>query len=102
MREYSAMSIDEGRRLWDEHMSAPFPSRLRGEEIDGVEMVLLDADIAGCVSTWLGNHGRLDEQRQGVLKSCLDDLARVLPLLDDVEEHAYYERLGVVGRLALG
>jgi hypothetical protein len=95
------MSLDEGQRLWDEHLLAPFPTRLRGEEIDGIDMVMLDADIAGCVSTWLGNKGRLDETRRGWLEGSLDDLARVLRLLADEDERAYYERLRRLAQLAL-
>jgi hypothetical protein len=95
------MSLEEGRRLWDEHRRAPFPSRLRGEEIEGIDMVMLDADIAGCVDAWLGSRGRLDEQRRRWLQSCLDDLGRVLAALDDPEERAYYERLDILGTLAL-
>lgn len=65
------MSSDEIRaeveRLYADHMVAAFPPRLRGEEIEGVDMVMLDADVAGCVATWLGNHGQHDEERQAVL-----------------------------------
>jgi hypothetical protein len=64
-------------------------------------MVMLDADIAGCVSTWLSNNGQLDETRRGWLEGRLGDLARVLPLLDQPEERAYYERLDPLGRLVL-
>jgi hypothetical protein len=93
-------SDDEARRLWDEHKSAPFPDRLRGMELEGVEMVMLDADIAGCIGTWLGRERQLnegppraarplDERRRSVLQECLVDLDRVLPLLLD-GERAYY------------
>jgi hypothetical protein len=95
------MSLEEGRRLWDEHWSAPFPSRLRGEEIDGVDMVMLDADIAGCVQAWLGSNGQLDDQRHWQLQMCVDDLRQVLPTLEDPEERRYYERLDALARLAL-
>ena len=55
MCQCSGMSPEaEAWQLWDEHCRAPFPDRLRGMEIAGVDMVLLDADIAGCVTTWLG------------------------------------------------
>jgi hypothetical protein len=64
-------------------------------------MVMLDADIAGCVDAWLGSKGRLDEQRQEWLQSCLDDLRRVVSVLDDPEERAYFERLHALARLAL-
>jgi len=94
---------DEVRQLWNEHLNAPFPRRLGGVEIAGVEMVLLDADIAGCVQTWLSNRGgRLDEQRKEILRSCLNEADRVLPLLQDGGEREYYERLRRLARLALG
>ena len=64
-------------------------------------MVLLDADVAGCVQTWLSNERQLDDQRRGVLKSCLADLDRVLPLLKDADEHEYYDRLRRLAQLAL-
>ncbi len=33
--------------LWDEHTASVFPPRLRGREVGGVEMVLLDALAPG-------------------------------------------------------
>jgi hypothetical protein len=80
-------------QLWEAHMQAPFPARLRGAEIAGVDMVLLDADTAGCVKTWLDNNGRLDAWRRDVIASCLDELNRVTPHLADQDEAAYYNRL---------
>lgn len=62
---------------------------------------MLDADIAGCVTTWLSNNGQLDETRRGWLEGSLRDLARVLPPLEQPEERAYYERLDSLGRLVL-
>jgi hypothetical protein len=80
-------------------MPAEFPGRLRGEEIEGVDMVMLDADIAGCVSTWLSQSGPLDHGRQRILRQCRDDLQRVMPLLDVPEEVAYYDRLSAIAEL---
>lgn len=93
------MAPDEVRLIWDEHRSAPFPDGLAGKEVAGVDMVMLDADIAGCVSTWLGNHGRLDEGRKAVLAQCIDDLDRVLPLLQEEDARSYYERLRRLAQL---
>ena len=92
---------DEVKLLWDEHRSAPFPDGLAGEETAGVDLVLLDADIAGCIETSLGNKGRLDEWRKAVLAKCLDDLDRVLPLLQDAGAREYYERLRRLAQVTL-
>jgi len=84
---------DEVRQLWQQHLDRPFPPRVRGEEVDGVDMVMLDADIAGCVDTWLGSSSDLDAARIGILRACFDDVDRVLPNLSDPSENAYYSAL---------
>jgi hypothetical protein len=40
---------DQLPRLYEEHMRAPFPAGFRGVDIEGVELILLDADVAGVV-----------------------------------------------------
>ncbi|MFI6622318.1 hypothetical protein [Streptomyces sp. NPDC050528] len=84
--------------LWQEHLRAPYPAALRGAELAGTDMVLLDAHIAGCVSTWLDNGGSLDAKRLGILRGCIADLDQILPLLNESEDRRYYQRLH---RLAL-
>jgi hypothetical protein len=96
------MSLDEvASQLWAEHLRAPFPARPPGELIVGVDLVMLDADVAGCVQTWMGNNFRLDEPNRGWLARCLSDLDRVLPVMDDPAERDYFERLRRLARLAL-
>lgn len=80
-------------RLWQEHLRARFPAALRGAELAGVDMVLLDADIAGCVSVWLNNGRTLDTERLGTLRDCIADLDQILPLLNEPEDRRYYQRL---------
>ncbi|WP_258017468.1 MULTISPECIES: hypothetical protein [Streptomyces] len=96
----SEPGLDLLSRLWEEHMRAPFPPHLRGREIDGEDLVLLDADIAGCVSSSLS--GSLDERRRRILLMCLAALEKVLPSIDD-EGGAigYYERLREMAALAV-
>ena len=91
---------DRLSRLWDEHRGAPFPAQLRGKDVDEIDFVLLDADIAGCVQTLL-SRGSLGEWREGVLNTCIGHLSVVLPLLTDGGEFTYYERLHVMAELAL-
>jgi hypothetical protein len=88
--------------LWEEHVRAPFPPRFRGRDIDGEDMVVLDSDIAGCVSSALSGH--LDERRHLILVRCLVAVEKVLPLIgDDERAFEYHERLremaGLVVRL---
>ncbi|MBV1856420.1 hypothetical protein [Catellatospora tritici] len=78
--------------LWQAHRQAPFPGRLRNVDVAGVCMVMLDADVAGCVSTWLNRGGTIDGGRWNVLSACEQELLRVVPELID-DEAAYYRRL---------
>ncbi|MFF4352542.1 hypothetical protein [Streptomyces sp. NPDC001530] len=89
-------------RLWQEHLRAAFPPALRGAEPGGIDMVLLDADIAGCVSTWQNNGGSLETERQRILRDCIADLDQVLPLLSEAEALRYCRRLRELAQLALG
>ncbi|REF99716.1 hypothetical protein DFJ67_5757 [Asanoa ferruginea] len=73
-------------------MRAAFPNRLRGAEVAAVEMVILDADVVGCVSAWLRNGGNIDGPHCGHLASCEEQLIRVIPELNGGEA-AYYQRL---------
>ncbi|AWN24917.1 hypothetical protein [Streptomyces sp. NEAU-S7GS2] len=80
-------------RLWQEHLDAKFPAGLRGAELDGSDLVMLDAAIAGCVTTWRSNGGVLDAKRLRILRDCISELDTVLPLLMDEKELHYYKRL---------
>jgi hypothetical protein len=78
--------------IFEAHTKAPFPARWRGAEVAGFDMVILDADPAGCVSVWLKQHGLLDDRRWNVLAECEQRLIRVIPELDAYSRE-YYQRL---------
>ncbi|MEW2252698.1 hypothetical protein AB0907_35910 [Streptomyces sp. NPDC006975] len=80
-------------RLWSEHRRAPFPAGLRGSEIGGTDLVLLDANTAGCVLTWLNNGGALDGQGIRALHECIEDLDRIVPRITVPAGARYYARL---------
>nr|WP_202487752.1 hypothetical protein [Streptomyces sp. SID8354] len=87
--------------MWQEFRKVPFPARLRGVELAGEDMVLLDLCLAGCVSTWGGKGGDLDAKRLRILRECLTALEKALPLVGDTEGLDYYERLHHMAKLAL-
>lgn len=89
-------------RLLQAHEAARFPSRLRGEEVHGVDVVTLDADVVGCTSTWLASGERLDAEGLAVLRRSRDDAARVLPHLDRPAEAACVTRLRALAVAVLG
>jgi hypothetical protein len=95
----SEPELDLLSRLWDEHKRATFPPHLRGQDIEGEDMVMLDADIAGCVSSSLS--GPLDGRHRSILLRCLAALEKVVPSISNeggaVE---YYSRLREMATLA--
>ena len=78
--------------LFGAHGKAPFPSRWRGADVGGFDMVMLDAYPAGCVSVWLERQGILDDWRWNVLAESEQRLIRVIPELDAYGRD-YYQRL---------
>ncbi|QTD99354.1 hypothetical protein S1361_18530 [Streptomyces cyanogenus] len=86
--------------LWQEHLDAPFPARLRGAEPGGIDIVLLDATVAGCVSARQNKGGCLDAERNRILRDCVADLDQVLASTTEAEELRYFRRLRRLAALA--
>jgi len=55
-------------------------------------MVSLDFRIAGCVSRWPSNGGRIEDRAWDTLAECEQLLNRLLPALDGYEL-SFYQRL---------
>jgi hypothetical protein len=49
--------------LYEAHLNALFPSRWRGADVAGSDMILLDSFPSGCISVWLAQAGVLDDWR---------------------------------------
>jgi hypothetical protein len=63
-------------------------------------LILVDADTAGCISTFLAWGGRLDPWRMAVLGLCYHHLAVVVAGLEG-EGREYFARLEEVAGLVL-
>jgi hypothetical protein len=85
--------------LWQEHLATPFPEGLLGEDMNGVDLVPLDADIAGCVTTFV-ERGKLDLYQTAVLGLSCQSASHVVPLLNE-EGATYYRRLERLAELIL-
>ncbi|HEY0700322.1 MAG TPA: hypothetical protein VGD43_21265 [Micromonospora sp.] len=86
--------------LYEAHRNAPFPSRWRGADVAGFDMVLLDSYPSGCISVWLAQVGVLDDWRRNILAEYERHLLRALPELDDYGRE-YYQRLLDMAQLIL-
>ena len=82
---------DRLARLYAEHRDAPYPAGFRGVDIEGVELILLDADVTVLARRELD--GGLDEEGVAMLWWCAAGLDKVLPLIDDAYCASYFTRL---------
>lgn len=85
-------------RLWEDHLRAPFPDGFRGVDFDGVDLVLLDADVAGLVQREL--KGGLDDDGIAHLWGCIADLDRIVPLINEEYCASYFTKLRTVAQVA--
>ncbi|MFB7618355.1 hypothetical protein [Kitasatospora sp. NPDC056181] len=84
--------------LWEEHRRAPYPDGFRGIDIEGVELILVDADVAGLVRRELD--GGLDDGGIAVLWACIADLDKVVPLIESEYCASYFAKLRAMAGLA--
>lgn len=83
--------------LYEAHCNAPFPSRWRGADVVGFDMIVMDSYPSGRTSAWLAQAGDLDDWRWNILAEYEQRLLRVIPDLHDGRE--YYQRLLDVAEL---
>lgn len=88
--------FDRARRLWEEHARTPFPDEIdKGEEYDGVDAVLTDADAAGVISTIISGRRTPDDQQQAVLEDLHHDLERLTAAVPP-RAQPYFNRLSAL------
>ena len=85
--------------LWEEHLATPFPKGFRGKDLNGIDFVMLDANIAGCVQTFV-ERGKLNMFQAAMLGLSYRDASFVVPTLND-EGAAYFWRLERLAELVL-
>jgi hypothetical protein len=83
------MSEEKNSQLWQQHQGTPFPPGYGGEEVEGVDLVLIDTYASGCISSAIGNRRPLDIERARILKECIIDMEKVLPKLKG-DAHEYF------------
>jgi len=86
-------------QLWREHKLAAFPQGYGGKDVNGVDLVMLDADVAGCVDTFCSG-GNLNLYQTAMLGLCYRNLTYLIPMLSE-EGRTYYSRLELLAELVL-
>lgn len=70
--------MDNIKDKYDEFLKLPFPDDLKGVEILGIELILLDSDSAGLIDKFISNKGHLNQSDFMILKECFNDLKTVV------------------------
>ncbi|MEU6482806.1 hypothetical protein [Streptomyces sp. NPDC046887] len=92
-----AQPEDRLARLWKDHQRAPYPDSYRGIDVEGVELILLDADVAGLVQREL--NGGLDDRGTALLWARIADLDKVVTLIKSEYCVSYFARLQRMAKL---
>ncbi|MFF4324585.1 hypothetical protein [Streptomyces sp. NPDC001568] len=85
-------------QLCEDHLRALFPDGFRGIDFDGVDLVLLDADVAGLVQREL--KGGLDDGGIAYLWGCIADLDKIIPLINEEYCAFYFTKLRTMAQEA--
>ncbi|MFF1868429.1 hypothetical protein [Streptomyces sp. CB03911] len=94
----AAQAGDRLARLLEEHRRAQFPVGFVGVDLAGVELVLLDAEVAALVQRELA--GGLDDDCIAVLWVCVAGLDKIMPLINEEYCASYFARLRRMAGLA--
>lgn len=84
--------LERVRRLWRMHKAEPYPPRFRADQVQGIDLVQLDADLADAVIAWIGSGGRLDADQRADLRRLVADADLVMPALA-ADERVRFRRL---------
>jgi hypothetical protein len=88
--------MDEIVKLYNEHLTTPFPDR-RGDEILGIDLVLIDSDTAGLITKFISYRGQLSINDIRILNHCYSDLSRIVKELSSTDRQYFAQLQNIVG-----
>src|SRR5687767_8409811 len=86
-----ALFMDEIAKLYNEHLTTPFPDR-RGDEVLGIDLVLVDSNTAGLITKYIATRGQLSSDDLRILNHCYSDLKTIVRESNGVDRQ-YFARL---------
>lgn len=84
--------IEDIQQRWREHEAASFPKGLRGRSVGGVDLTLLESNIARFIMSAIELKGPLPNRSRTMLEDQRKILEGVLPKLEG-DSRSYFERL---------
>ena len=85
------------RIAWEQHLEAGFPPGAQGVVVDGVDLVRLNADIAGCIDAFVETD-TLDSSQREILQASVAEANRILPQLS-ADAKAYFHHRELIARV---
>ena len=86
--------------LWASYGQMPFPPAARGVEVQGIDLVLLDSLISGCVSSLVDSGAPRDSSKLALLADLAQQLRGIAGQLDG-ETKRYFDALDQVAEATL-
>lgn len=74
--------MDNIKVKYEAFLESPYPEELRGREIFGIELILLDSDSAGLIDKFIRNQGQLTQTDIKILKKCFTELKAIVKELN--------------------
>ncbi|MFI1105823.1 hypothetical protein [Streptomyces melanogenes] len=90
--------LEELAQMMADHLARPFPPDYRGLDVEGRDMVLLDADAYGYAAGV--REGRLSEKQRAGLMRLTSAFAGILLAIDDEYAAGYYTHVRDMAVLA--
>ena len=90
-------TLEDIKRRWEEHERGPFPPNTRGKKVSGIDLTLLESEIARFIMTTLSLNAPLSARSKGMFQQHRETLDKVLPQLDGAARR-YFERLHAIAK----
>ena len=88
------------KQLWRKHLEAPFPTRCYDEVVLGVDLVRIDALVAGCAMSVIEEGRTIEPGHAEIMEQCRAGLATALRSLEG-EEKDYFTRVDQLAEFVL-
>jgi len=80
------------KALYDDFIKIPFPNDLKGIEIDGIDLIILDSDTAGLIDKFINHDYQLKNSDRKKLLQNLSEIEKIKGELNE-NERIYFSLL---------
>lgn len=88
------------QKLWEEFKILPFPEELHDDKYALLDLEQIDTFVAGSISSFLTNNGRLEKDKMDVLKNFAQDYGKISSELSESGK-IYFDKLKEMADLIL-